>query len=200
VINYRFYYFGPHVFHVKLDKEFCNKMLSFKGTNCKTSLAGHFEEEYYIIDEGRKYFMKHLNDKTVIEAYKQSFQHFYNEAPPDNLNLINMWINYMKAGDFNPSHIHSDDLSFVFFVKTDEQILEENKQHKGTDGAVGPGSLSFHWGEPIVGFIDTKSFVPEEGDLIIFPAKLRHMVYPFKSNAERITIAGNFRLEKYDTI
>ena len=93
-------------------------------------------------------------------------------------------------------------LSFVFFVKTDKQILEENKQHKGTDCSVGPGSLSFHWGEPVVGFIDKKSFVPEEGDLIIFPARLRHMVYPFKSNAERITIAGNFRYKykKYDTI
>ena len=166
MINYRFYYFGPHVFHVKLDKEFCNKMLSFKGTNCKTSLAGHFEEEYYIIDEGRKYFMKHLNDKNVIEAYKQSFQHFYDEAPPDNLNLINMWINYMKAGDFNPSHIHSDDLSFVFFVKTDEQILEENKQHKGTDDCWTEFSI-FSLREPIV-VHRYKIVCVRRGDLIIF--------------------------------
>ena len=196
-MQYRFYYFGPHVFQVKLDKEFCDKMLNFKGVNCNTNLAGHFEKEYYITDEGRKYFMNYLKDKNVIKSYKQSFKHFYDKELSNNINLIDMWINYMKAGDFNPSHIHSypADLSFVFFIKTDEQILEENKQHKGTDSGAGPGSLSFHWGEPVEGMIYTKSFVPEEGDLIIFPAKLRHMVYPFKSNAERVSIAGNLKFE-----
>jgi hypothetical protein len=194
-MDYEFFYFGPHLFKVSLDKQFCNKMLDFTGTNASDTLAGHFEKEYHITSDGEKYFMNHLEDVGVIPAFKESFKHFYDDEIPGPLELESMWINYMSNGDFNPWHEHSQDLSFVFFVKTDEQILEENKQHKGTD-KVGPGSLTFHWGEPQEGMIHHKSFVPNVGDLMIFPAKLRHMVYPFKSTGQRISIAGNLRYGK----
>ena len=44
--------------------------------------------------------------------------------------------------------------------------------HKGTDTDLGPGALTFSWGEPQDGMIHHKSFVPNQGDLLIFPAKL----------------------------
>jgi len=193
---YEFFYFGPHLFKVKLDKQFCNKMLGFKSTNANQTLAGHFENEYFITKDGQNYFMNHLQNTGVISAFKESFKHFYNDEAPRNLELDNMWINYMSAGDFNPWHEHIKDLSFVFFIKTDEQILEENKNHKGTDTELGPGALTFHYGERQEGMIHHKSFIPNEGDLMIFPAKLRHMVYPFKSTGQRISLAGNFRFGK----
>ena len=191
-MQYEFFYFGPHLFKTTLDKQFCNEMLEFKGTIANKTLAGHFEHEFFITDRGGKYFMEHLENTGVINAFKESFKNFYNtEVPGNRLVLHNMWINYMSAGDFNPWHEHTGDLSFVFFVKIDEKILEENKKHKGTDTDLGPGALTFSWGEPQDGMIHHKSFVPNQGDLLIFPAKLRHMVYPFKSNVERVSIAGN---------
>ena len=195
-MKYEFFYFGPHLFKTTLDEQFCNKMLEFKGTNANKILSGHFDHEYFITKEGQNYFMNHLQNTGVIPAFKESFKHFYDDEVPGNLKLDSMWINYMSAGDFNPWHEHSQDLSFVFFVKIDEQILEENKQHKGTDTDLGPGALTFSWGEPKEGMIHNKSFVPNQGDLLIFPAKLRHMVYPFKSNVQRISIAGNIGFEK----
>ena len=33
---------------------------------------------------------------------------------------------------------------------------------------------------------------PKEKDIYIFPAKLHHMVYPFKSKVERISVSVNF--------
>tara|TARA_B110000285_G_C14809659_1_gene461376 strand:- start:68 stop:661 length:594 start_codon:yes stop_codon:yes gene_type:complete len=196
MIDYRFYYFGPHLFHTKLNTFFCNKMLEFKSTSAVKNLAGHFEHEYYITKDGQEHFMNHLQNTGVIPAFKESFKNFYGDEVPGDLKLDTMWINYMSAGDFNPWHGHSHDLSFVFFVKTDEKILEENKNHKGADKDLGPGALTFSWGEPQDGIIQYKSFLPNEGDLLIFPAKLRHMVYPFKSNVERISISGNLRYGK----
>ena len=34
--------------------------------------------------------------------------------------------------------------------------------------------------------------IPKEKDMIIFPAKLNHMVYPFKSKTERVSVSVNF--------
>ena len=35
-------------------------------------------------------------------------------------------------------------------------------------------------------------YTPREKDMIIFPAKLNHMVYPFQSKKERISVSVNF--------
>ena len=51
MINYKFYYFGPHLFHTKLSPLFCNELLkrgSNELVNCSENLAGHFNTEYYL--------------------------------------------------------------------------------------------------------------------------------------------------------
>ena len=42
--------------------------------------------------------------------------------------------------------------------------------------------------------------VPKTGDIFIFPAELKHTVYPFTSDVERVTMSFNvFDIEKiYD--
>ena len=200
--EYIFYYFGPHLFHTKLSPQFCNELFE-RGNkkdlkNCKEMLAGHFDSEYYFRQEDADFFVNHLVNSGVYDNFKKSTNHFYNFDPKldfDNLNLESLWINFMNSGDFNPIHTHENDLSFVLFLKVPKEIKKENeeyKKHGGTDKSSGPGCLIFSWGEPQEGFIHTKSVLPEEGDFFIFPAKLRHIVYPYKSNVERVTAAGNF--------
>ena len=36
------------------------------------------------------------------------------------------------------------------------------------------------------------SFLPEENDMFIFPAWLKHWVAPYKSDCTRISVSGNF--------
>ena len=38
--------------------------------------------------------------------------------------------------------------------------------------------------------------MPEENDIFIFPAGLRHWVFPFKSNVERISVSGNILFDQ----
>ena len=38
--------------------------------------------------------------------------------------------------------------------------------------------------------ITNNSFFPQEGDMFIFPAWLKHWVYPYKSNVVRISVSG----------
>ena len=37
-------------------------------------------------------------------------------------------------------------------------------------------------------------FVPEEATMFMFPAYLRHMVYPFRSKCTRISVSGNLEV------
>ena len=40
--------------------------------------------------------------------------------------------------------------------------------------------------------INSVNVMPETGDFFIFPTMLTHWVFPFKSNATRISVSGNF--------
>jgi hypothetical protein len=100
-----------------------------------------------------------------------------------------MWINYQRKNEFNPPHDHADDLSFVIYLKVPEEIKKEFKEYKGRSS--GPGGISFIYGEGNRQAITYQSHFPEEGDLFIFPAWLKHFVAPFKADVERISVSGN---------
>src|SRR6056300_1104305 len=103
--------------------------------------------------------------------------------------MLNIIIEIIKIGDFNPPHFHNQDLSFVFFVDVPKEIKIENENSPYND--YGPGCLIFSYGEHEEKYITTRGFIPSNGDFFIFPAPLKHMVSPFKSNVIRVTIAGN---------
>ncbi len=39
--------------------------------------------------------------------------------------------------------------------------------------------------------ITNNSFFPQEGEMFIFPAWLKHWVFPYKSDVTRISVSGN---------
>ena len=99
----------------------------------------------------------------------------------------------MIAGEFNPPHVHENcDFSSVLFIQIPEKLKEENKKFVGQGG--GPGSISFNYGESQPHSTSHRYFIPEEGDLFIFPATLTHFVAPFLSKGERISMSANFKL------
>ena len=196
-INYNFYYWGPYLYKTNFPKEHCTELLE-KGKQTKIKankeLAGHIENENFFSKEDVLWFEE--KSKYFFKSYIDTSRHHYGDKLGKSFMLKNLWINFMKKGEFNPMHTHNCDLSFVIFLKMPEEIIQENKTYEGTDKSVGPGGLVFFWGESKDGFVTQKSFLPNEGDFFIFPSKLRHMVYPFKSNVERISVSGNITLTK----
>ena len=95
----------------------------------------------------------------------------------------------MKKGEFNPIHSHSGDISFVIYISVPHEIVNECKNYTGT--GVGPGTISFLFGEESNSYTSHHSFLPREGMMFMFPASLRHFVPPFKSNVTRISVSGN---------
>ncbi len=200
-IQYRYYHWGPFLYHSKITPAEC-KMLIKEGKKCRnkshdyrSKLAGHFSEEYRLEnrDAITEWFKKYLI--TYIDGYNYWRGKGY--KPMANLYVNVYWINYMKGNDFNPPHGHDGDLSFVIYPHMPKEIIKENKSYKGT--TTGPGGIAWFYGDGDPQYIDTVNMMPQTGDLFIFPASLKHWVFPFKSKAERISVSGNILFGKEGT-
>jgi len=108
-----------------------------------------------------------------------------------------LWINFQKKGEYNPLHKHGGLLSFVIWYQVPYDIDEERKLpiHQNL-GDCSAGEFSFAYPDPyVVGGVSTHRITVDkskEGHMIIFPASLRHQVYPFfTSDDYRISISGN---------
>jgi uncharacterized protein (TIGR02466 family) len=194
----KMYHWGPLLYSNKVSKNLVDEML-IRGSNSKidykTNLAGIIEKEYEYTLEDKKFFIKSI--APLLDDYREVYKEYYNNNLDDKIiQLEALWINYMHPGDYNPPHVHYDTLSFVLYLKVPEEIkLEYRKFEKIKSKALqGPGTISFIYGQGQPGFINQKHFLPEEGDLFIFPAGLYHSVAPFKSDTIRISISGNFSI------
>jgi hypothetical protein len=116
------------------------------------------------------------------------------------------WSVHSYDGDYNPIHDHGTKtimgISTTAWTKVPPQIGAKGIANTSTyslynESGHSDGCIAFQYGR--VSVIDSErltpaqSFVmtPEVGKLLIFPSWLQHMVYPFKGEGERRTIASN---------
>ena len=104
----------------------------------------------------------------------------------------------MKKGEFNPPHIHNQELSFVIYVQVPEKLIEEHKNYQGTDTA-GPGGIKFinDWNADFLNIAEVPIF-PKEKECYIFPGTLNHMVFPFQSDCERVSVGTYLKIYVMD--
>ena len=199
-INFEFYHWGPLVCKYTTELDSCDKLTKLgrkrKDTDVRAELAGHLDHEYGFNQKDRdafvKWFGKYFNSYTQAYAERYGTDH-------EGLELTTLWINFMKAGDFNPPHYHTDHVSFVLFTSDTSELEKEEKDFKGTGPA--PGNIIFTHGENSYKFGPQWSIInhyrqPKKGDLYIFPALLKHWVAPFKSDIERVSVSGNLRFRE----
>jgi len=196
-IKYNFYHWGPFLFHSTMTKELCELMIE-EGRNVRGKsdelyvhkLAGHLDEQYKL---GRDKIMPKL--AVFLEGYCIGYNKWRGGGGmKPKAKLLSLWINYMKAGDFNPPHSHGGDLSFVAFPDVPEELAEECAAFKGT--MRGPGGLSWIYGDGDHTCISVVHQLPKTGDLYIFPACLKHYVFPFKSPVTRVSVSGNIMFDQ----
>lgn len=187
----RFFYWGPLLFKTKVDnyKDMLKKIK--KKYNYNKHLSSHINETYfYSTKEFKKDVAKQFNN------YINFYEHYYNTTLTNKEYTVqSSWVNFMKAGEYNPPHIHDDDFSCVLYLKIPDLLKKENDSYTGRD-ASGPGGITFMYGEDRKDCITEVPIQPEEGDMYIFPANLRHVVKPFKSKVTRISLSANFKLKQ----
>ena len=199
--NETFYYWGPYLWKTQVDKDFCDELLErAKKTNVKlnASLAGHIDEEYKYLQEDKDWCLNKM--MPYLDRYLKSGAYWYSkylEKEFTKVSLTTLWINFMKKGEYNPQHTHNADISFVLYLKVPEILKKENmEKFVSATPHIKPGSIEFCYGEYLDTFVTSHVFLPEETDLFMFPSKLRHLVSPFRSDCVRISVSGNFNIEK----
>jgi hypothetical protein len=192
-VKYQVLQWGPCIVHLKISEDFQKKLL--KGAeearkqkkDFRSNLAGIIKEEYAY--ENRKDYVDEIAQfLTVYDLAYQKWKSEEYKVKPEYI-LNSLWVNYMKQNEYNPPHDHSDFLSFVIFLKIPEEITKEQKDFVGN--SAGPGSLTFLYGEGNRQAITYQSVKPQERDIFIFPAWIKHYVAPFYSDVTRISVSGN---------
>ena len=124
---------------------------------------------------------------------------YLRNAPPGTTNIdrkyitgcqvLTVWGVSQWAGDFNPLHIHSGDLSGVLYLKVPEGLAEE---YKNEDHHPAVGDIQFIAGTPQAFNRNNLQVSPKVGEMYVFPAWLHHTAYPFRTkNQERRSISFN---------
>ena len=184
---------GPCVVKLKVKDEFKKLLLDEGKKNNEdytTKLAWILDKETGYSPESKNKILPFLSQ--YIGVYDQAYQKYVNK-PYDKMPeyvLSALWINYQQPGDFNPPHDHDGKLSFVVYCSMPKELKKEHEDYKGK--SCGPGGIQFIYGNGPRDAITYMSFLPEEGDMFIFPAWLKHWVAPYKSDCTRITVSGNF--------
>ena len=186
------------------------KNIKLKSQNdYRKNLAGNLTEEYNFNNaftpKAEKIVDNELRSlacsytKVVSKAQNRNF-----EVSFKNMVILKPgWVNFMKAGEWNPQHTHTGNVSCVIFLKVPPEIEAENSVSELSKKSNTPsaGRLEFNYGENI-GFTKTGTMqIPKEKDVYFFSARLNHLVYPYKSNVERVSVSYNFADKSYaDTI
>jgi uncharacterized protein (TIGR02466 family) len=184
---------GPCVVKLKIKDEFKKLLLDEAKNNTldyRNKLAGILDHETGYNDESKTKILPSLSQ--YIGVYDQAYQRYVNkpyEKMPEYV-LSALWINHQKPNEFNPPHDHDGALSFVIYLDIPEALKKEHAEYKGK--SCGPGGIQFIYGNGPRDAITYMSFMPEEGDMYIFPAWLKHWVAPYKSDCTRISVSGNF--------
>ena len=191
-INVSTFNWGPCVIRLKITDDFKKLLLSESEGNkldFKNKLAGIIEKETGYSEESKAKVVPYMAQ--YLGVYDQMFEKFVNkkyEKKPEYV-LSALWINYQKANEFNPPHDHDGKLSFVTYLQIPEELKKENADYVGK--SCGPGGIQFIYGNGPRDCITYMSFMPEENDMFIFPAWLKHWVAPYKSDCTRISVSGN---------
>ena len=192
-INIQIFNWGPCVVRMKINDSF-KKLLLDEAKNSKqdytNKLAGILDKEIGYSDKSKEKILPHLSQCMGIydQAYEQYTNKKYEKRPEYVLSAL--WCNYQRPNDFNPPHDHDGKLSFVIYCSIPEEITKENQAYRGK--SCGPGGIQFIYGNGPRDCVTYMSFMPEENDCFVFPAWLKHWVAPYKSDATRISVSGNF--------
>ena len=158
--------------------------------NASKQLAGKIPDEVSLFYAGptdkKMHAHSHVPDD-VLNWFYSIFDHYlkWNKTQVYNRSINSIWVNEMKAGDYNPIHIHQGKLftglSSVMILKLPKdmgpEIARPDEPLNGQLQILGSASGQFV----------TADYSPKMkiGDFYIFPYDMRHVVYPFTHKKEK---------------
>ena len=158
-----------------IPKDILNKWGKWFGIQVRLYVAGYFNQ--FTIPE-----------QNIFGSSKEQASQIINKT---QTNVKSAWYIRSFAGDYNPMHTHTDcELTCVGFLKVPDLSKEHKKRHANFNGVLeilnnsGPNEKAFFENDSI-------GFSPKVGNWYLFPANIRHGVYPFSCDGERRSFSIN---------
>lgn len=181
---------GIQIYQAKLSTEHYNFLLSEYGSihnRKKRDINAN-----YWGGEVRE-FCTAMDGEVLVHAREYLKQ---TQLSNSNLKHVSQWINVQANDGFLGIHDHYGDISYVIYLKVPDFIKNYNDAPVSSM-PYAEGMISFIYGHPNSLFPDMLHLPPEEGMIYMFPAQLKHYVYPFKdSSSKRVSVSGNIIFEK----
>ena len=164
-------------------------------------LVGKIEDEVSLFFDGPpndKINPHNFLPKDILQWFDSVFNHYlmWNKIGPNNRHINSIWVNEMKANEYNPIHIHQGKLftglSSVMIMKlptdTGLEYSAPDKPMNGRLQIIGAANGQFA----------KTDYSPQSkiGDFYVFPYDMRHCVYPYNGTKEkRRTLVCNVDVE-----
>jgi hypothetical protein len=152
--------------------------------------VGKIEDEvslYYSGPNSDKMHQHCFLPNDILQWFHSIFDHYtdWNKIGPTQKNINSVWVNEMKANEYNPVHIHQGKLytglSSVMCLKLPKETgVEYSAKEKPMNGRlqiIGAANGQF----------SKTDYSPNMkiGDFYVFPYDMRHCVYPFNGTKEK---------------
>ena len=164
-------------------------------------LVGKIEDEVSLFFDGPpndKINQHNFLPQDILQWFDSVFNHYltWNKVGENRRHINSIWVNEMKAHEYNPIHIHQGKiftgLSSVMIMKlptnTGIEYSAPDKPMNGRLQIIGAAAGQFA----------KTDYSPNSkiGDFYVFPYDMRHTVYPFNGTKEkRRTLVCNIDVE-----
>ena len=165
--------------------------------NANKQLAGKIPDEFSLFYAGPTNKRMHTHSyvsEDIMKWFYSIFDHYlkWNRIREYKMDINSIWVNEMKAGDYNPVHIHQGKiftgLSSVMILKLPKdfgpELARPDQPMNGRLQILGS----------VAGQFVKADYSPRMkiGDFYVFPYDMRHVVYPFTNKkAKRRTLVCN---------
>ena len=165
--------------------------------NANKQLAGKIPDEVSLFFSGPNSEKMHDHrdvSEDILKWFYSIFDHYlkWNKILEYRMDINSIWVNEMKAGDYNPVHIHQGKLftglSSVMILKLPKdfgpELARPDQPMNGQLQILGSAAGQFV----------TADYSPKMkiGDFYVFPYDVRHVVYPMTNKkAKRRTLVCN---------
>ena len=207
ILDFKFIWLGQSIFRYRVPEDIFNTINKIYENNfvnlpdAHKQLVGKIKKENSLFFAGAKNNKMHQHNILplyILNWFESRFKHYldFNKIHPYTLHMNSIWINEMKAGEYNPIHIHQGTiytgLSSVMMLKLPKDMGPEYARPdtplNGKLQIIGAANGQF-----VKSDYSPKA---EERDFYIFPYDMRHCVYPHTNpNAIRRTLAANMDVE-----
>ena len=206
-MNFDFIFLGQSVLRYKVPLEIFVGLNEIYDTqkkhlpNASKQLAGKIPDEvslFYAGPNNKKMHTHSYVSEDILKWFYSTFNHYlqWNKIGDFRMDINSIWVNEMKAGDYNPVHIQQGKLftglSSVMILKLPNdmgpEIARPDQPMNGQLQILGNASGQFV----------TSDYSPKMkiGDFYVFPYDVRHVVYPMTNKkAKRRTLVCNVDVE-----